>query len=160
GGVLIDPERLKTQGEELQKRLVELEKEVYELAGTSFNMNSPKQLQEILFQKLKLPVLQKTPTGQPSTADNVLQELALDFAIPKLIIEYRSLSKLISTYTSRLIEQINPATGRVHTSYNQALTATGRLSSSDPNLQNIPIRSLHGRRIRKAFIAPKGYKII
>lgn len=159
-GVLIDPELLKQQGKDLQARLNALEKEAYQLADGEFNMNSPKQLQEILFQKLKLPILQKTPTGQASTADNVLQELALDFTLPRLIIEYRSLSKLISTYTSRLVEQINPATGRIHTSYNQTGAATGRLSSSEPNLQNIPIRTPEGKRIRQAFIAPKGYKII
>lgn len=159
-GVLIDPQKLERQGKELQKRLTELEADAFKTAGSQFNMNSPKQLQEILFEKLKLPVLQKTPTGQASTADNVLQELALDFEMPRLIIEYRSLSKLISTYTSRLIKQIHPATGRVHTSYNQTGTATGRLSSSEPNLQNIPIRSPEGRRIRQAFIAPKGYQLI
>lgn len=159
-GVLIDPEKLRLQGIELQKRLDELEKEAYELCGKNFNLNSPKQLQEILYTDLKLPILQKTPTGQASTADSVLQELALDFAMPKLIIEYRSLSKLISTYTSRLVEQINARTGRIHTSYNQAGTATGRLSSSDPNLQNIPIRTKEGRKIRQAFIAKPGYKLI
>lgn len=159
-GVLIDPTKLKQQGMELQKRLMELEQEIYVSAEVKFNINSPKQLQEVLFQKLKLPILQKTPTGQASTADSVLQELALDFAIPRMIIEYRSLSKLISTYTNRLIEQINPTTQRIHTSYNQAGTATGRLSSSEPNLQNIPIRTTEGRRIRQAFIAPKGYKIV
>lgn len=160
GGVLIDPDRLEKQGKELQLRLHELEKEAYLIAGAEFNMNSPKQLQEILFHKLHLPVLHKTPTGQASTADNVLQELALDFEMPRLIIEYRSLSKLMSTYTNRLIEQINPSTGRIHTSYNQTGTATGRLSSSEPNLQNIPIRSKEGRRIRQAFIAPKGYQLV
>lgn len=159
-GVLIDPEKLEKQGKELQKRLLELEQEAYTLADKEFNMNSPKQLQEILYQKLKLPILQKTPTGQASTADPVLQELALDFEIPRIIIEYRSLSKLMSTYTHRLVEQINPATGRIHTSYNQTGTSTGRLSSSEPNLQNIPIRTIEGRRIRQAFIAPKGYKMI
>ncbi len=159
-GVLIDPEKLKIQGRKLQKRLQELELEIFQLAGQQFNINSPKQLQEILFQKLNLPVLQKTPTGQPSTADHVLQELALDFAMPRNIIEYRSLSKLISTYTNRLIEQINPQTKRIHTSYNQTGTSTGRLSSSDPNLQNIPIRSVEGRRIRQAFVAPPKYRII
>ena len=159
-GVLIDPEKLKLQENELSKRLKELEQEAFTLAQENFNINSPKQLQEILFQKLKLPILQKTPTGQASTADNVLQELALDFALPKIIIEYRSLNKLMSTYTSRLVEQINSHTGRVHTSYNQAATATGRLSSSEPNLQNIPIRTQEGRRIRQAFIAPKGCKLI
>jgi DNA polymerase-1 len=123
-------------------------------------MNSPKQLQEILFTQLKLPILQKTPTGQPSTADAVLQELALDYPIPQRIIEHRSLSKLITTYTKRLPEQINAHTGRIHTSYNQTGAATGRLSSSEPNLQNIPVRMAEGRRIRQAFIAPKGYQII
>lgn len=159
-GVLIDPDKLRKQGEEMQKRLGELEKEAFQLANKSFNLNSPKQLQEILFDVLKLPVLQKTPTGQPSTADAVLQELAQDFSMPHIIIEHRSLSKLISTYTSRLVEQINPRTGRIHTSYNQAGTATGRLSSSEPNLQNIPIRSVEGRRIRQAFIADKGCTLI
>lgn len=159
-GVLIDPNKLIEQGKALQARLDEIEKEAYALAGAEFNINSPKQLQEILFDKLQLPVLQKTPTGQASTADPVLQELAHEFAMPKLIIEYRSLSKLISTYTSKLVTQINPNTGRIHTSYNQVGTSTGRLSSSDPNLQNIPIRSPEGRRIRQAFIAPKGYKLV
>jgi DNA polymerase-1 len=159
-GVLIDPVRLQKQGKELQIRLTELEQEAFEQAGSSFNLNSPKQLQEILFSKLKLPILQKTPTGQASTADAVLQELALEFEMPRIIIEYRSLSKLMSTYTNRLIEQINPRTGRIHTSYNQTGTATGRLSSSDPNLQNIPIRTKEGRRIRQAFIAPTGFKLV
>ena len=159
-GVLIDPLLLKQQGKEIQKRLLELEDEAFGLADAEFNMNSPKQLQEILFQKLQLPVLQKTPTGQASTADGVLQELAIDYEIPRIIIEYRSLSKLMSTYTSRLVEQINPATGRIHTSYNQTGAATGRLSSSEPNLQNIPIRSPEGRRIRQAFIAPEGHQLV
>ncbi len=159
-GVLVDPETLKTQGIALQKRLDEIEQTIFLLAGGEFNINSTKQLQEVLFQQLKLPILQKTPGGQPSTADAVLQELAHDFELPHLIIEYRSLSKLISTYTSRLIAQINPETGRIHTSYNQAGTSTGRLSSSEPNLQNIPIRSPEGRRIRQAFIAAKGHKLI
>lgn len=159
-GVKIDPEKLVAQGKELQKRCDELEHEIFDTSGESFNLNSPKQLQEVLFEKLKLPVLQKTPTGQASTADAVLQELALDFAIPQLIIEYRSLQKLISTYTSRLVEQINPETHRVHTSYNQTGAATGRLSSSEPNLQNIPVRSPQGRRIRQAFIAPTHCKLV
>lgn len=159
-GVLIDVKKLEKQSIELETRLDELQKAAFILAEGEFNMNSPKQLQEILFEKLKLPVLQKTPTGQASTADPILQELALDYEIAKLIIEYRSLSKLISTYTKRLPEQINPATGRVHTSYNQTGAATGRLSSSDPNLQNIPIRTTEGKRIRQAFIAPPGYKLI
>lgn len=159
-GVLVDAEKLKIQSAELEKRVNDLEKEIFEIAGTAFNLNSPKQLQEILFNKLNLPVLQKTPTGQPSTADGVLQELALDHLPPRLIIEHRSLSKLISTYTKRLPEQINSETGRIHTSYNQTGAATGRLSSSDPNLQNIPVRMLEGRRIRQAFIAKPGYKIV
>lgn len=159
-GVLIDPEKLKQQGKELAQRVHELEQQAFTLAEMEFNINSPKQLQEVLFQKLNLPVLQKTPTGQASTADPVLQELAIDFALPRIIIEYRSLSKLMSTYTNRLIEQIHTETGRLHTSYHQTGTATGRLSSSDPNLQNIPIRSPEGRRIRQAFIAPKGYQLI
>lgn len=159
-GVLIDAAMLAKQTEELEQRLQQLETETYALADQVFNMSSPKQLQEILFEKLKLPILQKTPTGQASTADNVLQELALDYPLPKLIIEHRSISKLITTYTKRLPEQINTHTGRVHTSYNQTIAATGRLSSSDPNLQNIPVRTQEGRRIRQAFIAPKGYKMI
>lgn len=159
-GVLIDPVKLAKQGKEIEERLHSLEKDAFALAGQSFNINSPKQLQDILFHQLKLPILQKTPTGQASTADPVLQELALDFEMPRLIIEYRSLSKLMSTYTNRLPEQINPTTGRIHTSYNQTGTATGRLSSSEPNLQNIPIRSPEGRRIRQAFIAPKDYKLV
>jgi DNA polymerase-1 len=159
-GVLVDAEKLIIQTEELEKRLREVEDKTFVIAGGPFNMNSPKQLQEILFEKLNLPILQKTPTGQPSTADNVLQELALEYPLPQLIIEYRSLSKLISTYTKRLPEQINPNTNRIHTSYNQSGTATGRLSSSDPNLQNIPVRMAEGRRIRQAFIAHRGYKMV
>lgn len=159
-GVLIDADKLQKQSEQLEARLAEVEKETFALSGSAFNMNSPKQLQDILFTQLQLPVLQKTPTGQPSTADAVLQELALDYPIPKLIIEYRSLSKLITTYTKRLPEQINAKTGRIHTSYNQTGAATGRLSSSDPNLQNIPVRTAEGRRIRQAFIAPPGYQLI
>ncbi len=159
-GVLIDAEMLKNQTIELEKRLCILEENITREAGVSFNLNSPKQLQDILFNKLQLPVLQKTPTGQPSTADVVLQELALEYELPKFIIEYRGLSKLITTYTKKLPEQINQTTGRIHTSYNQAGTATGRLSSSDPNLQNIPARTEEGRRIRQAFIAKKGYKLI
>lgn len=159
-GVLIDPEKLKKQGKELGNRLIEIEKNAYALAGKSFNINSPKQLQSILFEDLNLPIIQKTPTGQASTADAVLQELAQDYELPHLIIEYRSLSKLISTYTSKLVQQINPGTGRVHTSYHQSGTATGRLSSSDPNLQNIPTRTQEGKRIRQAFIAPPGKVLV
>lgn len=159
-GVFVDAQMLLKQTIELEAKLLQLEKTIFSIAEGSFNLNSPKQLQEILFDKLKLPILQKTPTGQASTADAVLQELALDFELPNLIIEYRSLSKLITTYTKKLPEQINPTTKRIHTSYNQTGAATGRLSSSDPNLQNIPIRTMEGRRIRQAFIAPPGYKII
>ena len=159
-GVLVDPARLLSISQELGERLSTLEIEIYESAGQSFNINSPKQLQEILFEKLNLPVLEKTPTGQPSTAESVLQELAHQYPLPEIILEYRSLSKLKSTYTDKLPLQINAKTNRVHTSYHQAVTATGRLSSSDPNLQNIPIRRLEGKKIRSAFIAPKGYKIL
>jgi DNA polymerase-1 len=159
-GVLIDPHLLKTHNDLLEKRLQELESEITKLAGRSFNVNSPKQLQEILFTQLKLPVLQKTPGGQPSTADAVLQELAAEYLLPKLIIEFRAIAKLISTYTNKLPGQIFPKTQRVHTNYHQSGTATGRLSSSDPNLQNIPIRTAEGRRIREAFVAPKGYRLI
>ncbi|MDH5435695.1 MAG: DNA polymerase I [Gammaproteobacteria bacterium] len=160
GGVLVDADMLHKQGKQLHKRCLEIEKEVHDLAGEEFNIGSPKQLQEILFEKLELPVIKKTPKGQPSTAEGVLQELAHDYPLPKMILEYRSLSKLKSTYTDKLPQQINSKTGRVHTSYHQAVTATGRLSSSDPNLQNIPVRNEEGRRIRQAFIAPPGYKIV
>ena len=158
-GVLIDATMLLKQSKELEQRLAELEQETFTLADGEFNLNSPKQLQDILYNKLKLPILQKTPTGQPSTAEAVLQELAHDYALPKFIIEYRALSKLMTTYTKRLPEQINASTGRIHTSYHQWGAATGRLSSSDPNLQNIPVRTKEGRRIRQAFIAPTGYKL-
>ena len=130
------------------------------MAGGEFNLGSPKQLGEILFEKLELPIIKKTPKGAPSTAEEVLVELALDYPLPKVVLEHRSLNKLKSTYTDKLPEMINPETGRVHTSYHQAVTATGRLSSSDPNLQNIPIRTAEGRRIRQAFIAPAGYRIV
>ena len=159
-GALVSRELLQLQSRELGKRLVELEKEAHDLAGQSFNLGSPKQLGEILFEKLELPVVKKTPKGAPSTAEDVLVELALDYPLPKVLLEYRSLSKLKSTYTDKLPDMINPTTGRVHTSYHQAVTATGRLSSSDPNLQNIPIRTDEGRRIRQAFIAPDGYRIV
>jgi len=159
-GVLIDVQKLKEQSKQLEKRLLELEEQAFKIADVVFNLDSPKQLQEILYQKLKLPIIKKTPKGQPSTAEPILQELALDFPLPKLVLEYRSLSKLKSTYTDKLPNQVNKTTGRVHTSYHQAITATGRLSSSDPNLQNIPIRKEEGRRIRQAFIAPKGYKLL
>jgi len=159
-GVLIDVDLLAVQSKELEKRLDDIQKEVYQLSGLEFNLNSPKQLQDVLYDKLKLPILKKTPTGQPSTAEPVLQELAYDYPIPKMILEYRSLSKLKSTYTDALPRQIDANTGRVHTSYHQAGTGTGRLSSSNPNLQNIPVRTEEGRRIRKAFIAPLGYKVL
>ncbi len=159
-GVLIDVAMLRGQGNELGKRLLEIEAEAHKLAGQPFNMGSPKQIQEVLYDKHKLPVLKKTPTGQPSTAEEVLQELALDYPLPQLILEYRSLAKLKSTYTDKLPEMIDPKTGRVHTSYHQAVAATGRLSSSDPNLQNIPVRTAEGRRIRQAFIAAPGYRML
>lgn len=155
-GVLIDPIRLKQHGKRLKERIHSLEKEAIQLAGKSFNLNSPKQLQEILFNDLQLPVLSKTPTGQPSTAESVLQELAFDYRLAAVILEYRGLTKLVSTYIDTLPEKINPQTQRVHTSYNQAVTATGRLSSSEPNLQNIPVKNEEGRLIRTAFIAPPG----
>jgi DNA polymerase-1 len=159
-GVRVDAESLRRQSGELAERMKELERQCHEMAGDCFNLDSPKQIQEILFHRLKLPVLQKTPTGQPSTAEAVLNELALDYPLPKILLEYRSLSKLKSTYTDKLPQQINPRTGRVHTSYHQAVAATGRLSSSDPNLQNIPTRTLEGRRIRQAFVAAPGHKMV
>jgi DNA polymerase-1 len=159
-GVLIDSKLLAIQSEQLASRIAELEQLAYEQAGKPFNLASPKQLQEILFEQMKLPVLKKTPTGTPSTAEDVLAELALEYEFPKLITEHRGLSKLKSTYTDKLPKMQNPVTGRVHTSYHQAVAATGRLSSTDPNLQNIPIRTEEGRRIRQAFIAPKGKKIV
>ncbi|WP_027858350.1 DNA polymerase I [Marinobacterium jannaschii] len=159
-GARVDARLLGEQSVEIAARLVELEREAFDLAGKEFNLSSPKQLQQILFEEQKIPVLKKTPKGAPSTAEEVLQELALDYPLPKLILEHRSLSKLKSTYTDKLPLMINPATGRIHTSYHQAVTATGRLSSSDPNLQNIPVRNAEGRRIRQAFVAPEGYKIV
>ena len=159
-GVLIDKDMLQKQSKQFSKRLLEIEKEAHKEAGQEFNLGSPKQIQEILFEKQGLPVISKTPKGQPSTAESVLQELAHDYMLPKLILESRSLSKLKSTYTDKLPEMINHDSGRVHTSYQQAVAATGRLSSTEPNLQNIPIRNEEGRRIRQAFIAPKGYVIV
>ena len=160
-GALVDARLLGEHSRELGARLVELEREAFALAGEEFNLGSPKQLGVILYEKLGLPVLSKTAKGQASTAEAVLAELAeQDFALPKVLMQYRTLSKLKSTYTDRLPEQINPRTGRIHTSYHQAVTATGRLSSSDPNLQNIPIRTAEGRRIRQAFIAPPGYQLV
>jgi DNA polymerase-1 len=159
-GALVDAKLLGQQSLELGQRMVELERKAFELAGEEFNLGSPKQLGAILFEKQQLPVIKKTPTGAPSTAEEVLQELALDYPLPKVLMEYRGLAKLKSTYTDKLPQMINPATGRIHTSYHQAVAATGRLSSSEPNLQNIPIRTEEGRRIRQAFIAPAGYKIV
>ena len=159
-GAYVDGNLLSKQSMELKERLTGLEKQAHDIAGEPFNLSSPKQLQAILFEKLELPVIKKTPKGQPSTAEEVLQELALDYPLPKLIMEHRGLSKLKSTYTDKLPQMINPGTGRIHTSYHQAVTATGRLSSSDPNLQNIPIRTEEGRRVRQAFVAPNGYQLI
>ena len=159
-GVLIDCDMLDQQSHTIGTRLSELEIEAHNIAGKSFNLSSPKQLQTILFEELKIPVLKKTPKGAPSTAEEVLQELALDYPLPKVILENRGLSKLKSTYTDKLPLLVDPKTNRVHTSYHQAVTATGRLSSTDPNLQNIPIRSEEGRKIRLAFIAPKDHKIV
>ncbi|MFT4809889.1 MAG: DNA polymerase-1 [Paraglaciecola sp.] len=159
-GVLIDSQQLAQQSQDLAVRILELEKEVHSLAGEEFNLGSPKQLQEILYKKMDLPILKKTPKGAPSTAEEVLQELAINYPLPKLLMEYRGLSKLKNTYTDKLPKMINARTGRVHTSYHQAIAATGRLSSTDPNLQNIPIRTEEGRRVRQAFIARAGYKIV
>ncbi|EIJ44174.1 DNA polymerase I [Beggiatoa alba B18LD] len=159
-GVMIDADKLYNQSNELASQLQALELQAHEQAGMVFNLNSPKQLQTILFEKFNLPVLEKTPKGQPSTAESVLQELANNYPLPALIMSHRTLSKLKSTYTDALPQQIKAKTGRVHTSYQQAVTTTGRLSSTEPNLQNIPIRTPEGRRIRQAFIAPKGFKII
>lgn len=159
-GVLIDADALKKHGTRLKARILQLEEEAVQLAGRPFNLNSPKQLQEILFDEQKLPIIAKTPTGQPSTAESVLQELAFDYRLAAVILEYRGLTKLVSTYIDALPKKINPKTLRVHTSYNQAVAATGRLSSSEPNLQNIPIRSEEGRLIRTAFIAPPDHIIL
>jgi DNA polymerase-1 len=159
-GVLLDRQMLRTQSTELGKRLMELLGEAHREAGAPFNLDSPKQLCNILFEKMNLPVIRKTPTGQPSTAEDVLEELAESYPLPKLILEHRGLSKLKSTYTDKLPEQINARTGRVHTCYHQAVAATGRLSSQDPNLQNIPIRTPEGRRIRQAFVAPEGHVLL
>ena len=159
-GVLIDGNLLAQQSHEMSAQILEIEKQAHDAAEQPFNLGSPKQLQQILFEKLGLPVIRKTPKGQPSTAEDVLHELAVDYELPGLVLEYRSLSKLKSTYTDKLPQQINPNTGRVHTSYHQAVAATGRLSSSDPNLQNIPIRTPQGRKIREAFVAPPGNVIM
>jgi DNA polymerase-1 len=159
-GVLIDVDLLVAQSNELGIKLMELEKEAHALAEQPFNLNSPKQLGEILFEKLKLPVVKKTPSGTPSTDEEVLQKLAEDYPLPKLLLDYRSLSKLKSTYTDKLPRMVNPSTGRVHTNYGQAIAVTGRLSSNEPNLQNIPVRTAEGRRIREAFIAAPGNVIV
>jgi len=159
-GVLLDAAKLQGQSHELGKEMLEKEQKAYEAAGQPFNLNSPKQIQEILFEKQKLPVKKKTPGGQPSTDEDVLAELAHDYPLPKLLLEYRGLAKLKSTYTDKLPRMVNPATGRVHTTYSQAVAVTGRLASNDPNLQNIPIRTPQGRRIREAFVAPPGRKIV
>ncbi len=159
-GVNIDTKMLAQQSGELKNKIATLEKQIHAAAGGPFNIASPKQIQEVLYDRLKLPVLRKTPKGQPSTAENVLQELAVDYDLPQLILEHRALSKLKSTYTDKLPDMVNPKTGRVHTSYHQAVAATGRLSSADPNLQNIPVRTAEGRRIREAFVAEPGDVIL
>lgn len=159
-GVALDGERLHRQSRELAERIRELEARAFELAGREFNLSSPKQLGQILFEEQKIPVIKKTPKGAPSTAEAVLEELALDYPLPKVIMQHRGLAKLKSTYTDKLPRLVNPASGRLHTSYHQAVTATGRLSSSDPNLQNIPIRTDEGRKIRQAFVARPGYRIV
>ncbi|WGY72596.1 DNA polymerase I [Burkholderia cepacia] len=159
-GVLIDDARLQAQSTEIATRLIELEAQAYELAGGEFNLGSPKQIGQIFFEKLQLPVVKKTPSGAPSTDEEVLQKLAEDYPLPKLLLEHRGLSKLKSTYTDKLPRMVNPSTGRVHTNYAQAVAVTGRLASNDPNLQNIPVRTAEGRRIREAFIAPPGHRIV
>ena len=158
--MLVDADKLAAQSHELGLRLIELERQAHELAGQPFNVNSPKQLGEILFTKLGLPVKKKTPSGTPSTDEEVLSELALDYPLPKALLEARQLAKLKGTYTDKLPRMINAETGRVHTSFAQAVAVTGRLASSDPNLQNIPVRSAEGRRIRAAFVAPAGKRIV
>ena len=159
-GALVDDTLLFQQSQELAVRIIDLEKQAWELAGQEFNLASPKQLGEILFTKLEIPVLKKTAKGAPSTKEEVLQELALDYPLPKVLLEHRGLAKLKSTYTDKLPTMINRATKRIHTSYHQSGTATGRLSSSDPNLHNIPVRNAEGRRVRQAFIAGQGKKMV
>ena len=159
-GVLIDQDMLRSQGREIDQKLGQIQEEIYQQAGEVFNLSSPKQIQAILYEKLELPILRKTPKGQPSTAEDVLEELAVDYEIPALLLEHRSLNKLMSTYIDKLPQEINAKTGRVHTSYQQAVASTGRLSSTSPNLQNIPIRTAEGRRIREAFVATDGCKIL
>jgi DNA polymerase-1 len=158
--VRVDAQLLRVQSQELATKMAATEQTAYAAAGGPFNLGSPKQLQEVLYERLKLPVLGKTPTGQPSTAEDVLEQLAESYDLPRLVLEYRGLSKLKSTYTDKLPAEIDPHTGRIHTSYHQAVAATGRLSSSDPNLQNIPIRTPEGRRIRQAFVAAPGCKLL
>jgi DNA polymerase-1 len=159
-GVLIDSGKLARQSHELGEKLMLIEAQAFEAAEQPFNLNSPKQIQEILFDKLGLPVKKKTPSGAPSTDEEVLQELALDYPLPKILLEHRGIAKLKSTYTDKLPKMVNARTGRVHTSYSQAVAVTGRLASSDPNLQNIPVRTAEGRRIREAFIAPANSRIV
>jgi DNA polymerase-1 len=159
-GVLLDADLLAIQSKELGQKMLALEQQAHTAAGQPFNLNSPKQIQEILFERLKLPVVKKTPSGVPSTDEDVLQQLALDYPLPKLLLEYRGMAKLKSTYTDKLPRMVNAKTGRVHTNYAQAVAVTGRLASNDPNLQNIPIRNAEGRRIREAFIAPAGSVIV
>ncbi len=159
-GVCVDADRLQKQGKVLSQRMQALERQAWELAGVEFNLASPKQIQAVLYERLQLPVVRKTPKGQPSTAEDVLEELSAHHELPRLILDYRSLAKLKSTYIDRLPERIDPGTGRVHTSYHQAVASTGRLSSSDPNLQNIPARTEEGRRIRQAFVAPPGHGLV
>jgi DNA polymerase-1 len=159
-GVLVDAAMLRRQSQELAAAMAAAEQAAFEAAGGPFNLGSPKQLQDVLYERLKLPVLGKTPKGQPSTAEDVLEQLAEQHALPRLVLEHRALSKLKSTYTDKLPAEIHPRTGRIHTSYEQAVAATGRLSSTDPNLQNIPVRRPEGRRIRQAFVAPEGFKLL
>jgi DNA polymerase-1 len=159
-GVLIDVNQLRLQSQQLGKRMVELQQQAYQVAGHEFSLDSPKQLQAVLFDELKLPVKVKTPTGQPSTNEEALDAIADAHELPRIILDYRGLAKLRSTYTDKLAGNVNPRTGRVHTSYHQGAVATGRVSSSDPNLQNIPVRTEEGRRIRQAFVAPEGWSIL
>lgn len=159
-GAFVEANKLHQQSSEIEQRLQQLELQAHELAGETFNLASPKQLQQIFFEKLELPIIKKTPKGQPSTAEEVLVELSRDYELPKVILEHRGLAKLKNTYTDKLPLMIQPSTGRVHTSYHQAVTATGRLSSTDPNLQNIPVRNEEGRKIRQAFEAPEGFVMV
>ena len=159
-GISLNREALEKQSDELEVSLNTLQERIYAIADEEFNIGSPKQLQSILYEKLKLPILKKTPKGQPSTAEPVLQELAEKFELPKFLLDHRSLSKLKSTYTDKLPLEVNDSTGRIHSTFQQAVTATGRLSSSHPNLQNIPIRTEEGRKVRQAFVSTQGYKLL